>query len=1435
MANLFQRKSLDEITRIPDDLISVYVVENHIWAEGGAAAARQARRAETRTVAEFLIDPVRAFLNDIFRQMSAPYRPERKDAPIGQGYWIQAEFGSGKSHLLSFVGALALGGAAEWDIVREKERKAGLGKRDSLYAFYENGLQRKAEESKGIFVAVKTLVGEGGGAIGMSGASRSLVDYVLDAVGRQFFLETGRSLPLYPTEILAERFLTTGDFERYRRDLTVFLRDPAYFDEEEQEELGDFLHDLQNPDPGVQRDCGQKLWDFYERYLQIRPQIPLETEAVLKHAVERLLEEGYAGLLLILDEVSLFMKGRDDAQRVEDEKALVVLSNRLAKVENLPVWLVCAAQQKIESTMAGVKNIIARERLDLVPLLNDQDTYYDIALSRVREVTDPAAVDQYYEDYKRSFSWPQAVGKERFAQFFPFYPSSIDVIRALSYQLTTMRSALYFLLQTLKTQRKARSRELISLWALFDDVVTYEEDPSGTTRSIANIKTKWPEEWKAYETARQQLDRAVKGPLKVYRSRCEKLVKTLFLYHIANLVPGGLSRDELLNAVMEWKDQTTGQEADLQDNQDHYEVLIDQLALELVQVEKVGQRYQFKPEGGRVDPLLHFQRARAEAESNEVQRREAWEALLALERWDVMAGLLRMELTAGVQSLFREIAPARQTDVTVIWRNREVTGRVYMRDLASIGQRQAMIPSINSAETGLDFAVYVSSTPAEAQLEGLAARKDDPRIIFWSPDALTATEVALLLDFAAYRALVGEHRGQDTEDARIILEWVQNRLRNQLATIYRIVVDSYNRGRMAAVGHSQLTFSAQGELTAICAPLVGQLLDGVYLSRELTFDDAPAPFNDLNAINVINGVVRVGEIEHGAKPTKEVSAARNYGIGLQIMRRPNNTRLNLAECRYTRDMLAWLEEKLGDSGAALPVDALYKNFMGLNGPGGQHYGLSRRMVQLYLLCLVQQGKVRLTLSGKAAPVETLDYSNIASVTFKVATLEAFDRIQRLKPPAGWALLAPYAAVLLDRPALRDARQDADVQQAVLDLLHFKAQEAARFPAWRAEFTALLDELSPHPPTSLAPHLSHLAQWETFLTREIDPTNALPYLLEALRLAFGYRAYHDERVDLAEVDDLATRRAEIAQSATFYGYRDRLRSAAQYARWAAALPELPADPVLRDAATALAQTHARLGDLRPYLESEIRLRNELLEPAETAIESYGARYLHAFEQVSARAEQSREALAALTGSADFRALGRLARVLQLGGDLRPAVQAAAQQAAADLFPAGLSRAAVQQGLRAWPQPSNCPLTLANAEDWLRRADEAVARGQAALEAALLEKARLLHSSALRERLAQHAGEPFIAALLAAADAPALAEVLRATLGADPLPEPDPVALLARALKQLQVRKLRLRDFAPGKRTLERADVDALVAEFRAFLLSALTSNDDDTLPIVELEI
>src|SRR6516165_907337 len=102
MSDLFKRQTLDQLCDVPDEIIDVYVVERHIWQGGTVdveAESKKKRRAEPRTAKDFLIDPVRSLLNDVLRQLAAPYDPSSKANPIGQGWWIQAELGYGESHL----------------------------------------------------------------------------------------------------------------------------------------------------------------------------------------------------------------------------------------------------------------------------------------------------------------------------------------------------------------------------------------------------------------------------------------------------------------------------------------------------------------------------------------------------------------------------------------------------------------------------------------------------------------------------------------------------------------------------------------------------------------------------------------------------------------------------------------------------------------------------------------------------------------------------------------------------------------------------------------------------------------------------------------------------------------------------------------------------------------------------------------------------------------------------------------------------------------------------------------------------------------------------------------------------------------------------------------------------------------------------------------
>ena len=97
---------------------------------------------------------------------------------------------------------MALGDKDAWSI-REKEAEAGKGKRESIYQFYEDGIARKSSgKLRGIFVVVKTLVGQGSGTVGVQ-TDRPDHDPVHPGCSpRTVLRRDGKSISLYPVEML---------------------------------------------------------------------------------------------------------------------------------------------------------------------------------------------------------------------------------------------------------------------------------------------------------------------------------------------------------------------------------------------------------------------------------------------------------------------------------------------------------------------------------------------------------------------------------------------------------------------------------------------------------------------------------------------------------------------------------------------------------------------------------------------------------------------------------------------------------------------------------------------------------------------------------------------------------------------------------------------------------------------------------------------------------------------------------------------------------------------------------------------------------------------------------------------------------------------------------------------------------------------------------
>ena len=647
--------------------------------------------------------------------------------------------------------------------------------------------------------------------------------------------------------------------------------------------------------------------------------------------------------------------------------------------------------------------------------------------------------------------------------------------------------------------------------------------------------------------------------------------------------PNGLSVEEIMNSVMEWADHDKGQKADIKDNLDHYEVLLDELAKELPQVKKVGKNFVFTPEGGGVDVKELFQKARSQAENSEVQQRDAWDQLLGLDGWEIKTSLLTMDLARSTKSIFRGIAPAEQKDVEVEWHGRTIKGRVYMRDLLDIASKGQALPPINTADTDHDFAVFISNRPCGDKVTDLAKKVGDPRTLFWTPAQLTAQEKDRLLDFAAYRELVKDYQHKDTEDAKEVMQWVANRLRDEIGSIAKIVTDSFGRGRSVPPTTATCRSTARANSWRSSRRSSAKCLMASTSRRRSSSTPRPRSTTPKRSRSSTASSRPATSQGHQAQPVHQ--RRRQLRLCPGIMKKDGTKQLNTKGNEFVEDLEEWIETQTSQGNRQISVETVCKNFTGLGGPNDKNYGLSRRMIDIYLLCLVREGKLRILLSGKgAATTEHIDYTNIADLTFNAALLNSMTKIQRLKAPEGWPVLAPYAAILLDDESLKTIQKDGDITTALDRLKKWREQRKPEVEALIERLDTLMADIQQTNPVA-----DSSASWKTFLSAKIDDAEAISHLLNALDTSFGYTCYAQQEAKTTELDDLATRKKTWEKAEAFCRHDQKIRAAHRYSQ----LQVKKDGPVgeLKDKLRSLGKKLENVSDL---MESEAKLQSQLLD-------------------------------------------------------------------------------------------------------------------------------------------------------------------------------------------------------------------------------------------------
>jgi len=753
-----------------------------------------------------------------------------------------------------------------------------------------------------------------------------------------------------------------------------------------------------------------------------------------------------------------------------------------------------------------------------------------------------------------------------------------------------------------------------------------------------------------------------------------------------------------------------------------------------------------------------------------------------------------------------------------------------MRDLGRVASENQFLQPINTDETDLDFAVYIGTRHvADATVTKLIERRKDPRVLVWTPSELTQEERDRLIDFAAYRKLVSEWQGKETEDSVAVINWVSNTLQTDLAKIVKIVDSSYARGRVDALNNTQMDFRVAGELTAILGPLLDRVLTAAYVSKDIKFEP-PFVFRKEEGVKVINGIVRTGKIPKGAKPNQNISAAQNFGFGLKILKKSAEKELDASDNAYVQDMWTFIDDKLADDGQSMRVETIYKNFMGIGGP--KDYGLTRRMVQIFLLCLVHEGHVRVAVNSKAGLANpVIDYSNIADVEFSAKVLDAFDEIQKVDKPENWEVLRPYAEKILgvEIPTTHD---DAVISEHRARLRNLFAQEKEISARTANRAQSLFEALK-----ASNPYETELRQVVRLFSANIASGDDIGLILYALKDALDYQAYDTNNAVPSEVDDLANRLRNYHDVRAFLEFETELRTAHAYCSIS-----LPDTRELKKTRGAVESIRTKLANLKHFIDSDVRLKTELIGrvppvEGETAtlaamIQEYGSVYLPTHESVVNSIEASRKAIQQILDGPDIKAFATLEGISALQPPSNGELVERIKRLQIELFECpSPSRNSVEEQLRNGPL-HECGLSFADGSILVRKAENAALRAEELLDHAFRRKMEVFLNPAVRERLEQGIEDPSIKGLLDCGNSQQIRDYL--VRAVDDVP--DIVNIVNRYLKRIVVKRVRIADFRPQVGTIQKDQVQGVTEDFARFLEAQFGDDegDKDALPMLQLE-
>ncbi len=911
----------------------------------------EALRKPVETVETYIFtDSIRAYFNQIFEEVVA----ER-----GQAFWIQAEYGAGKTHFLGTLASL-LGEQPDaveqkiWDTVSDTEIQ---------------NHRLKIQPSR-LLPVIFSLRGEGGQR---GPLERSLFDIIAREIASSWELQQKQhpNLPMLKVttdDDLLEWYRNCG--EGLRSDIERFVKAKinATLDELRSEE-GDSA-------------AAEHIVQYCQRN-GIQPEIAISLKERARHIYQQIKEAGYTGILLVMDEFAFWQdREKTDEQRAADEETLETIGHVLPRDEGANIWVIVASQKAAPTKLKG-------DRFKELSLLADrnQTDYYTIASRRIRDIQPNRDLEfnQYYDFYRNNFKFVRLnnISYEQFLDRFPFQPRAFDIIRRITRDnLPSARFGIGVLFDVIKRRELLSQNRLI----IPSDLLISSSLTDGFKGTL------YEESHTAYQDAKnnfKELEIEVSE-----RSIADNILGFLFLEHIAHLDSGiedWLKVSDIVEATLTQSDVLLSED------------LIDSILLQLRELNQieyqsrkqvVGDRQArfVSVESDRFNPTNIFRGAKGKTPNDDGILLKTWRQII----------LASPSKTFGNDNLLSKFSLNTTASKRIIYNRVEYKHEIVVTDQWNTSAYGSQLDLDNHAR------IVILTSPGEIDSSEII----DDRIAVVAPANLTQSAKELIRDWLTVDALDEKYRNEPTADGEKMRDFLKEKRREIVPEIQKTQVDAYRKGkvftrRSLGIKLSDIFRKATAE----------QAIDS--LAQKLLADTYTQPL--INVLEFKSGknleladIRKVFDGLFSPNPSgANKNAVENYGVGLGLTSTQNYLVFNPEKCQ----VFEILRQQLNQHQGQVTRNQLERLLV------GSPHGLTRDLLSLYLLCFVHYGNPRAELelspettiklrSSKTLPKQRLTTDLIPQVEWS----NKFDReIRALQESQGvdWNQVVSFARILDD--------------------------------------------------------------------------------------------------------------------------------------------------------------------------------------------------------------------------------------------------------------------------------------------------------------------------------------------------------------------------------------------------------------------------------------